>query len=557
MAKKEFSAIPLGGVGEIGALNMMAYECDGDMILVDAGVSFPDDWCPGADMVIPDISYVTENIDRLKAIFITHVHLDHVGALQYLWSEIPVPVYCTQFAKLFIEDQVKQTLGDDLPNKIIEVKSGEKTKIGSFEVEFARVVHSVPETSGLFIRTSHGNVFHTGDYKFDDNPEIPEDKFDAEHLESLAEEGVLALLSDSTNVFASGHTKSDKDLAESLTEIIDAQKGRVILTTFASNMGRVRLAMRIAEKTGRKVAVLGYSLKKMVGYCKTCGYLDSEMTKNIIDIEEANKLSDNKVMVLVTGSQGESRAALARISRGEYPLLKAQPTDSFVMSALVVPGNELAVNRVENRLAKLGAKVIKKTDGFVHISGHGYKEDLQRMYKMMKPQLVIPVHGEYQHFVKNCELARESGVLETRILENGTKILFSSPDFEMKKNYASTGRHYVDGLNIVDDDQFIFSERRKLSQTGAAFITLPIEEATGHIIGKPILKTKGLIDEELQADLVDYVADQALIALIKNLKEKKVTDPRRAEEIMRISVRNTFDRERGRKPITVATILTV
>lgn len=557
MAKKEFSAIPLGGVGEIGALNMMAYECDGDMILVDAGVSFPDEWCPGADMVIPDISYVLENIDRLKAIFITHVHLDHVGALQYLWAEMPVPVYCTPFAKFFIEDQVKQTLGDDFPNEIIDVQAGEKIKLGAFEIEFARVVHSVPETSGLFIRTSYGNVFHTGDYKFDENPEIPEDKYDAEHLESLAKEGVLALLSDSTNVFASGHTKSDKDLAESLAKIVKDQKGRVILTTFASNMGRVRLAMRLAEETGRKVAVLGHSLKKMVSYSKSCGYLSAEMTKNIIDIEEANQLSDKDVMVLVTGSQGEPRAALARISRGEYPLLQAKTTDTFIMSALVVPGNELAVNRVENRLAKLGAKVIKKTDGFVHISGHGYKEDLERMYNMMKPELVIPVHGEYQHFIKNCELAKGAGVKETRILENGAKIVFSSPDFEVKKDFAPVGRHYVDGYNIIDDDQFIFSERRKLSQTGAAFITLPVEEASGHIIGKPILKTKGLIDESLQADLLDYVADQALLALIKNLKNKKVTDPRKAEEIMRVSVRNTFERERGRKPITVATILTV
>lgn len=556
MAKKEFSAIPLGGVGEIGALNMMAYECDGDMILVDAGVSFPDDWCPGADMVIPDITYVLDNIDRLKAIFITHVHLDHVGALQYLWEEMPVPVYCTGFAKLFIKDQVSQTLGNDLPNDIIAVDAGEKVKLGAFELEFARVVHSVPETSGLFIRTAYGNVFHTGDYKFDDNPEIPEDKYDTEHLEALAKEGVMALLSDSTNVFADGHTKSDTELAESLEKMIIECKGRVVLTTFASNMGRVRLAMRLAEKTGRKVAVLGHSLKKMIRYSKECGYLSKELTKNIIDIEEAHKLDDASVMVLITGSQGEPRAALARISRGEHPLCEAKPTDTFILSSLIVPGNELAVNRVANRLAKLGARVVSKNDGFVHISGHGYVEDLKRMYQLMKPDLVIPVHGEYQHFVRNCQVAREAGVKQTAILENGDKIIFSD-EFDIKKDYAPTGRHYVDGLNIVDEDQFIFSERRKLSQTGAAFVTVPVEEATGHIIGRPIVKTKGLLDESLQADLVDQVADQALLALIKGFDNKKITDPRKAEEMMRIAVRNAFERERGRKPITIATVMMV
>ncbi|MDE0723358.1 MAG: ribonuclease J [Alphaproteobacteria bacterium] len=557
MAKKiqGLSALPLGGVGEIG-MNMMVYECDGSMILVDVGVSFPDHFAPGTDLVLPDISYVRDNIKKLKAIFITHAHEDHVGALPYLWDDMPVPVYATPFTSSVIEHK-KRDLGLGKEFKLKTVDMGDTIEVGPFTVEYVPVTHSVPEASSLFIKTPHGNIVHTGDYRFDDRPVFGGKSAEARFKE-IGEEGVLAMFGDSTNIFTEGALKTESDVADSLDSLLGGMKNRVYFCTFASNFGRVLKMADIAMNHGRKVCLMGRSMHRMLECVRESGLIDQKTVNMFVSSEEASAMPDHKVLVILTGTQGESRAALNRMSGGQtVGGMTMKPKDVVIMSSKMIPGNERPILNMMNRLTKLGARVIHEKSDFVHCSGHGSQKDIAKMYNLVRPQVAIPVHGEYQHLKAHAEFAKKCGVFEQFIIMNGQKIILGPDQPEVDKTEYRYGRNYVDGMNILDDDVFIVAERRRMAQEGILSLSLVVDKEDGKVISGPHLKSKGLIDERLQDDLIDQAENEVLDILSKRLSRADMTNAKQVEDVMSSSVRRTFMRERGKKPTVIPQVILV
>ena len=545
--------LPLGGLGEIG-MNLMVYECDGEMIVVDAGITFPDNWTPGVDVVLPDIAYIRENIKRLKAIIITHAHEDHIGAMPYLWEEMPVPVYLSRFARMVLDDKMRQ-VGLDKQVPVHEVIPGKAFKIGKFELEFANITHSIPESHSVMIRTPYGNLLHTGDYKFDPAPTLG-DKSDEDRLKSFGDEGVLAMMGDSTNIFYPKTSGAEGAVQESLDKILNGRKNRVYFCTFASNVGRVKTALELALKHKRKVALWGRSMQKMLRYARDCGYIEDALYDNVIDPFEAMKLPRNKVLVLVTGSQGESRAALAKLANGDIGL-ELTPGDTVILSSKIIPGNERVIYNLMNKLTKIGAEIVHEKSDFVHVSGHAARDEISHMYALIRPEISVPVHGEYQHLKAHADFAKELGVKKQFLIENGTRLYLGPDKAEIVKEDIQHGRNYVDGLNILDEDRYIIRDRRNLASDGVVMVSAAIDMRGRQLAAAPIVRSMGIIDEELQADLIAAAVTAATSAAKKELKGAKSVDAPSVEEAMRVAVRRLFKQERGRKPITVATVVGV
>lgn len=557
MAKKiqGLSALPLGGVGEIG-MNMMVYECDGSMILVDVGVSFPDHYAPGTDLILPDISYVRENIKKLKAIFITHAHEDHVGALPYLWEDMPVPVYATPFTASVIAHKKRDLgLGDEF--KLKTVQAGDTIDVGPFTVEYIPVTHSIPEANSLFIKTPHGNIVHTGDYRFDDRPVLGGKSAEARFKE-IGEEGVLAMFGDSTNIFSDTELPTESDVAESLDSLLGGMKNRVFFCTFASNLGRVLKMADVAMNHGRKVCLMGRSMHRMLECGRESGLVDQKTMNAFVSSEDAAGMADNKVLVILTGTQGEGRAALNRLSGGQTVggmTLKAK--DVVIMSSKMIPGNERPILNMINRLTKVGARVIHEKSEFVHCSGHGSQKDIAKMYNLVRPQVAVPVHGEYQHLKAHADFAKKMGVFEQFIITNGQKIILGPDHPELDKTEYQFGRNYVDGLNILDDDVFVVAERRRMAQEGVISLSIVVDKEDGKVVSGPHITTRGLIDERLQDDLIEQAEDDVLDALTKRLSRADMTHKKQVADVMSAAVRRTFMRERGKKPTVLPQVLLV
>ncbi len=557
MAKKTggLSALPLGGVGEIG-MNMMVYECDGSMILVDVGVSFPDSYAPGTDLILPDISYVRENMDKLKAIFITHAHEDHVGALPYLWEEMPVPVYATPFTSSVIAHKKRDLgLGDEFKLKTVE--AGDTIEVGPFTVEYVSVTHSIPEANSLFIKTPHGNIVHTGDYRFDDRPVLGPKSAEARFKE-IGEEGVLAMFGDSTNIFSDRDLKTEGDVADSLDSLLGGMKNRVFFCTFASNLGRVLKMADIAMNHGRKVCLMGRSMHRMLECGRESGLVDQKTMNAFVSSEDAAGMPDHKVLVILTGTQGEGRAALNRMSGGQtVGGMVMKPKDVVIMSSKMIPGNERPILNMINRLTKIGARVIHEHSEFVHCSGHGSQKDIAKMYNLVRPQVAVPVHGEYQHLKAHADFAKKCGVFEQFIIENGQKIILGPDHAALDPTPYRTGRNYVDGMNILDDDVFVVAERRRMAQEGILSINIVVDKEDGKIISGPHLKSKGLIDERLQDDLIKLAEDEVLDVLTQRLERSDMCHAKQVEDVMSAAVRRTFVKERGKKPTVISQAIMV
>ena len=500
--------IGLGGLDEIG-INSTIFETDKDMILVDAGLMFPEEDMLGVDIVIPDFSYVYENKDRLRALVVTHAHEDHVGAIPYLLQNINVPIYGTKLTLGLIKAKLREFGLDNV--KFIEIEPSKKFRIGDFEIEPIRTTHSIVDGVGLAITTDVGVIIHTGDFKIDQTP-VDGKPFDILKFSEYGSKGVKLLLSDSTNATVKGFTGSESEIKKGLFEIFSNAKGRILLVTFASNIHRLQQVINTAIETGRKVCVTGKSMLQNATIARELGYLK---TPNgvLITEDELYRYPDSKIIIVTTGSQGEPMSGLSRIALGEHKKIQIKPTDTVVISAKAIPGNERAILKIINALSRKGADVFYAGNSNVHVSGHASQEELKLMINMVRPQYFVPIHGEYMMRKQHAKIAMELGIKPNNIftIENGDVL-------ELKKDSARvvgkirTGKVFVDGKGVGDIEDVVIRDRMKLSTDGFVVIVVTISSTTGELLSTPEIITKGLLYEEKNQKLLHEAT-----MMVKNL----------------------------------------
>ncbi len=578
--QKHLAALPLGGVGIIGT-NMMVYDCDGDLIVVDCGVSFPDEAAPGTDVVVPDTRFLRDHAKQIKAIFITHAHEDHIGAVGYLWDDFAgAPVYASPLSQLVIQGKLQELGIQPKKGQLVTVTTREQYQAGHFSVEYIPVSHSIPEAFALAIRTHYGTIVHTGDYKFDDAAPFGQIT-DEKRLAEIGKEGVLAVFGDSTNVLNPNATGSEAPVIAHVSKLVTEAKGRVFFAAFASHFGRTFEIAKVATQNGRKVCFLGRTINKFIAHSKVLGYWPKELNNWVIDAEEAAGLPAEKVFVFASGTQGEPGASLTRLSTGaDVRGLKMRGGDTVIMSSKMIPGNEKGIINVINGFAMLGVNIISEiTDKATHVSGHPGAPDVKRMYKHLKPTYVVPVHGEPLMFKGHADLARAEGYAPA-LLKNGHKLVLAEPEqapsvevveksgkeapkgakpfrpYHTKHSYPY-GFNYIDGLNILENDPLILKERKKLGYEGLVVASLAITTTTGEWQGDISLTTRGLLDEVIQADIMrDGIAKtgQALEAVFQN---GRIDDRTRAAEVISQSLRRHFKQQRGKQPTCVVNFVDV
>lgn len=566
---KHLSALPLGGVGIIGT-NMMVYECDGDIIVVDAGVSFPDESAPGTDVIVPDTRYLREHAKRIKGIFITHAHEDHIGAVGYLWDDFAgAPVFASPLSQMVIQSKLAELGIKPTKGQLQTIQVREQYKAGAFSVEFVPVNHSVPEAFALAIRTPHGTIVHTGDYKFDDNA-IFGHKTDEARFAEIGKEGVLAVFGDSTNMLTEESTSGEAPVIAHLTKLVEEAKGRIFFAAFASHFGRTFEIAKVAAKNGRKVCFLGRTINKFIQHAKVLNYWPKELNNWVVDAEEAAGLPADKVFVFASGTQGEGGSSLTRLSQGtDVRGLKLKQGDTVIMSSRMIPGNERAVLSVINGLTMLNVRVISQLNDYdIHVSGHPGKADVRRMYKAIKPTYVVPVHGEPYHLFAHADFAKAEGYQPLQLKAGHKLVLAEEMDAPKEGQDGKEGKakafrpyhtshtyphgfNYIDGLNILENDPLILKERRKLGYEGLITAALAIRTTTGEWASEVSLSTRGLIDEVLQADVMKGAVQKTTQALETIFPDGRIDDRTRAAEVISQTLRRHFKLERGKQPSTV------
>ncbi|MEC4175924.1 ribonuclease J [Adlercreutzia sp. R7] len=544
--------IPLGGLDAIGK-NMTAFECGGDMILDDAGLMFPDDDHPGVDLILPDYTYVLENADKLRGIIITHGHEDHTGTLPYLLKDLDrtVNIYATKLTLGLIEGKFAE---HKIKNaKLIEIKSGEEIKLGCFKVDFFAVNHSIPGAVGLFIQSPAGNVLHTGDFKLDQTP-IDGVTTDFAAIARFSEQGVDLMMSDSTNAMNPNFTPSEAEVGKTLDQIISQARGRVIIASFASHIHRMQQICDAAVKNGRKVVVTGRSMIQNTDIARRLGYLKIS-DDNLIDAYDLKGIPSDQVVIMCTGSQGEPLSALGRIANGEHKTIEIEEGDTVIISATPVPGNEKAVTRVINSLAKIGADVYDKSRGKVHVSGHAGAEELKIMLTLVKPKAFMPVHGEATHLRAHAKLAEATGVDADNIyiLENGDSLELSAMGIARGEGVPS-GIVYVDGLSVGDTSQDVLDERNTLGNQGFASVAAAVDLKGRRVVGDIQVSMHGITGGD-DYYLADEAASTVAGALRKCLgKDGGVKELRKAARDALLSL--LWERTKQR-PMVVVNILEV
>jgi ribonuclease J len=546
----EVKVIALGGVGEIGK-NCSLVEQGDDIVVVDCGLSFPNEEMLGVDIVVPDFTYLIENKERVKGVFLTHAHEDHVGGLSYLLKSIDVPVYCTEFTHALIKHKMEERL----PGKKIDFKitrAGEKVKSGELEVEFIRVTHSIPENCSLAIKTIHGHVLFTGDFKFDFTP-VDNKLSDLKRFGELGEEGVVLLLSDSTNVERTGWGPSESLVAEGLRKVFAEAKGRVLLTTFASNIHRMQQAFNMAYETGRKVAVVGRSMERNLEICMRLGYLRIP-DYTMISLQDAKSLPDHEVVLLTTGSQGEPLSALVQMSKGEYGRMQIREGDTLIYSARPIPGNEGAIWRTINRLFQQGCKVVYDSATPIHVSGHAYQEELKMMINLTKPFYIAPVHGEPRHQFLYNQIAAGMGYPDHRrfTLEAGIPLVMDD-----KKAYlgeaVATGRVLVDNSGTPGVTDEVLRDRYNVANDGLIIISIAVDSTHGEIVGDLNLMAKGFHGP---AGILDQAKD-VLIDLLSSMNPSDIKDLNKVKTESADLVRKFLGKRIKLRPLIVPSVIEV
>lgn len=541
----------LGGVGEIGK-NMTALEYDDEIIIIDAGLTFPGDDLPGVDIVIPDVTYLLQNRSKVKALLLTHGHEDHIGAVPFLLQQLNVPIYGTRLTLALVENKMKEY--QEIKYKAVAVKPRNVLKIGSFAIEFIKVSHSIAGALAMAITTPAGTVVHTGDFKIDYEP-IDGEMTDLPRLGEIGRKGVNLLLCESTNVCRKGYSMSEKSVGRTLDEIIKKHAdNRIIVATFASNIHRMQQIMDIAEKYNRKVAFTGRSMINISEVALKLGELNFNRD-NIVDIEKVDKMDDKEVLIMSTGSQGEPMSALTRMASGEFKSLKIKENDLVILSASPIPGNEKNVYNVINALYKLGADVIYDELAEVHTSGHACQEELKLMHSLVKPKFFMPIHGEYRHLKTHKELAMSLG-MEGRniILPSIGMQVEMGPNSIKEVGYVTAGQRLVDGIGIGDMDSNVLRERKQLSEEGICVVCVNINNVAGEVVGEPFIITRGVVYTDEQESFVQDARD----CIIASLKEADLrgVEPSVIRASLRRNVSNFIFRRTKRRPM-ILTIVTL
>lgn len=518
MAKSRLQIIPLGGLGEIGK-NMTAFQYGDEIIVLDAGMAFPEDNLLGIDIVIPDFTYLIENKDKVKAIVITHGHEDHIGSLSYLLREVQAPVYATRLTCGLIEGKLEEA---HIKGDLNVVKPGDEFRIGNFKVGFFHVCHSIPDACGIYFRTPVGTVVHTGDFKFDHSP-VDGQLMDVYKLAELGHRGVLCLLADSTNATRPGSTPSESVIADSLMAQFSKAKGRVILATFASNVSRIQMAVDAAVAFKRKVCVFGRSMVNVVNIAMEMGYLKVP-EGTLIEPEQIPHFRDDKLLILTTGSQGEPMAGLSRMATGSHRQVQVHAGDTVIISASPIPGNEMSVGKTIDALMRLGATVISSENARVHVSGHGAQEDLKTMLSLVRPKFFIPVHGEYRMLCSHAKLAMDLGIPKKHILigENGTVFEFTNRSGRIAGK-VTAGPVYVDGLGVGDVGNIVIRDRQQLSNDGVVIVVIALEKGTNQLLAGPDIVSRGFVYVRDSEEMINGAMDRVEM-LLDRMADEGVTE---------------------------------
>ena len=533
----------LGGSGEIG-MNVNLYGTRGQWLMVDLGLTFADPDYPGIDLILPELEFIESQRDRLAGIVLTHGHEDHIGAIPYLAADLKAPLYATPFTAGLIAEKLEE---EGLTGQVkLNVIARDATfEVGPFRLTYVALAHSIPEGNGLLIETPHGRIFHTGDWKIDETPVLGEPS-SHEALAQVGDKGVLALVCDSTNVFQNEASGSEAAVHEGLRNEVARAKGRVLVTTFASNAARLQTIGRVANETGRRVCMAGRSLDRIVRVAKATGYLED--FPETVDFDTAMRLPRSEVLIMATGGQGEQRAALGRIALGNHDL-KLTEGDTVIFSSKIIPGNEAAIGRIMNALSDLGIMIVTERQAHVHVSGHPGRPELAQMYDWIRPEIIVPVHGEPRHMAEQARFALSHGVPRAALQKNGDLIRLA-PDGPKKLDEVRVGRLVLDGDVILPADGSTITERRRLGYSGLITVAVAVG-ADGELAGDPVIKPFGVPVEEDRDDFVADATDSATRAFNASLAEDQL------REAVRLAVRRCATAWTGKKPLVDVTLVKV
>ena len=544
--KEELLFCPLGGAGEIGAnMNLYGYGNPGEhnWIMVDIGVTFADDTLPGIDLIYPDPGFIVEKKNNLLGIIVTHAHEDHIGAIAHLWPKLKCKIYATPFTAVLIKEKFKEK-NVDINNHLKIVQLNGIIDLDPFRIEYVSMTHSILEPNGLKIKTPAGVVLHTGDWKIDENPMVGKN-IDIDKLKQIGNEGVLAMVCDSTNIFTVGRSGSEETVRRSLLKIMERLKKRIVITSFASNVARMETIFYCAEKTGRQISLVGRSMHRIFKAAKLCGYLKDIIDP--IDPREAKNISREKIIYLCTGSQGEPMGAMMRISSYTHPDVFVEKGDTVIFSSKIIPGNEKKLYKLHNQLVKDGIEVISEENEFVHVSGHPNRDEMKDMYSWIKPKCVIPVHGEHRHLMEHISFAKEMQVPHPVLVENGDIVKIFPGDKPEVYDKAPVGRLYLDGNISVHEDSQSIKDRKNLSSNGYLEVTLLIT-SKGNIHDNPILSFRGLpIYEE---DEFTYGLENEIEKITKSFKIGSRKQEHNLIDALKIACRKFTKEKTGKKPYT-------
>ena len=546
--KDKLLFIPLGGSNEIG-INVNLYHFQGKWIMIDCGSGFADEYLPGVDMIVADLKFIEKHKKDLLGLVLTHAHEDHLGAIQYLWSSLECPIYTTKFTKNFLKMKLSEyAFANDI--KINEVKAGDKFDLGPFSIEMIPLTHSAPEMQALMIRTAAGNIMHTGDWKFDPDPVVGT-LSDLDILKKCGDEGVLALVCDSTNVFNEGISGSEGDVRKSLVDIIAGCPKMVVVTTFASNLARLDTLIHAGQKAGRKIALTGRSLHRMLAAAQESGYLND--IAPLIDERAVGNYKREELLIIATGCQGEAMAATAKMANKTHASVKLSPKDTVIFSSKIIPGNDKKIFRMLNIFVKMGVEVITERDHFVHVSGHPAIEELKKMYELVRPKICIPVHGEPVHIHEQAKLAKANGIKKTVEVENGSVVLIDEKDPKIIDS-VENGYLAVDGDYLLPDSSPIFKMRRKIRDAGIVVASIVVN-GKAELVTKPLIVMPGLLDPKDDEDFLNSITqevEQALHTQRKNSKGRLLID--QIQECAKSSIRRILKHEINKSPIIIVNI---